>query len=295
MISIYTRTNSLFSLEHWKRTVKESLGKTSGPDAVLQSLLRGLCEAGEAYELNPKDPTGTTAIVLSGKQALRDAIALKKAEKIKLLVAGPNIYVSPKDDGALIASPEVDLILVPCSWVRDLWVAVAPELAPRIAVWAAGVAPAAASAHNGPVIIYNKLATSEQAENIKDFLYTKGVRALLLNYGDFKQKEFFNLLKQSLALVYLSASESQGLALQEAWARDVPTFVRYSGEYRSGELTWKDPKINAPYLNEALGDFFSTNEELLALISKAAKYHPQAYCEEHFSDKHCAQNLLALL
>lgn len=295
MISIYTRTNSLLSAEYWKRTVKEMLRRTSGPDAVLLSLLRGLDEIREPYELNPHSPSGNTVIVLSGKRALKDAIVAKKTGEIKHLVAGPNICVSPNDNGSLICSPEIDLILVPSGWVRNLWVRLSPEIAQRIAVWAAGVAHAITSSHNGPVIIYDKLTTPEQAKSISLFLSTQGVPSVILNYGNFNQTDFFNLLGKATALIYLSLSESQGLALQEAWARDVPTFVQYSGEYHANTLLWKDPKINAPYLSDELGSFFSTNDQLLPLINNSRNYHPQIYCAEHFSDSICAKNLLALL
>lgn len=295
MISIYTRTNDRLSAEHWKRVIKEALGITSGPDAVLQSLIRGLQELGEEYALNPRYPLGDTAIVLSGKKALADAIALKKDGKIKTLLAGPNIYVTTADDNGRIYSHEIDLILVPSDWVRNLWAHTAPELEKKITVWAAGVALAKASTRMGNIIIYDKLPEHKTATNLEKLLKQNGNATTTLTYGNFKQEQFFKLLTTASALIYLATSESQGLALQESWAHDVPTLVLRSGGYTHGEQTWKDEKINAPYLNSELGEFFTTPEELLGLLQNISKFHPKTYCDIHLSDKNCAKKLLELL
>lgn len=295
MIVLKTRTNNIFKAELHKWIAKRILGKQGGPISVLRSLIRGLDALKIEYKVNPLFNVGETIVVLSGSEALKDAIKLKKSGKIKKLIAGPNIFFSPLDENSLICDDEVDIVLVPSPWTSDLWASIAPNIKDKLRVWPAGVEIKESSTRLGLPIIYNKLKNIEIVKNIEMHLKNKGLMPQVFNYGSFKQSDFFESLKTAPFMIYLSDSESQGLAIQEAWAHDVPTFILRSNGFSAKGIEWEDPKINAPYLNDELGFFFENIKEIDTLIDKASEVHPIKYCKENLSDVACAKKLLELI
>ncbi len=290
MLSIYTRTNNPFTKEFWKYVEsRHILRRKRGPEAVRDSLVRGLCSLQTSFALNPLLPQGNTALVLSGTRALRDAIMMKRMGKIRRIIAGPNIVAHPRDAGFIMNDPTIDIILVPAQWVADLWIHEAPELAAKIRVWFAGVAIISASTRSGSPIIYDKLGDTALLSRIQSAVEGN---SHTFTYGSFSQKNYLEALQTAPYLIYLAQSESQGLALQEAWAHDVPTLVNTSTHWESNGVSWNAPQINAPYLTPELGVIFQAFDELPTLIAQSQTLHPKRYCDTHLSDEASARILL---
>lgn len=262
-----------------------------GPDAVRESLLRGLNELNIPYLYNPDDINGVT-LVLSGVEALKDAIEAKRAGRVTKLIVGPNVTIHPDDHDGLLRNPHIDKVLVPSKWAADFWIHEAPELNHKIIVWPAGVAKAPASRRNGPPIIYDKIGDKELLAEIKKIV-PKGT--IVFEYGSFSKSRYLKALAMAPYLIYLSESESQGLALQESWAHDVPTLVNNSHGWRRGEFSWQSEKINAPYLTEESGMVFNAVDELPSLIEKTSVLHPKIYCDRELSDAVTTKKLLSLI
>jgi len=206
----------------------------------------------------------------------------------------------------LLASVEVDLCLVPSEWVRDLYQLFAPALSGRIAVWAAGVdtrrwiVPSKPFSREHPVVLLyvkNGMCNGEIAE-LNELLLRMGFKVARLAYGAYDATEYLNLLGMADLCVFISASESQGIALQEAWSCDKPTWVFDPGY-------WSDPSgstytaSSAPYLTDDCGHRFANLLGLEALCNQwrrgDLRYSPRAWTLTHMTDAICAQNLLALL
>ena len=87
-------------------------------------------------------------------------------------------------------------------------------------------------------------------------------------------------------MIYLSVSESQGLAMFEAWARNVSTLVWEKGEYE-GDGKSISGKISAPYLTDQVGLAFSSVEDFSRQLEVFLKFgfNPRKYVEENFSNK----------
>jgi len=291
MITIYTRSRSFLTKEFWKWVARRLLRKYSGPNAVEDSLLRGLKKLNVPFKRNTEPAQGDVALILSGVEALSEAIALKQIGRIKKIIAGPNIVAHPRDaDGAML-STDIDIILVPSQWVADLWIHEAPELAEKIRVWPAGVQLSAPSTRDGIPIIYDKLRSPELVAQIQDRISA----CHIFTYGTFKQQDYLSALADAPYLVYLAQSESQGLALQEAWAHNVPTFVNKSTRWESADTSWEAPQINAPYLTPELGAVFNSIDELTELFSHTTNLNPKEYCDVHLSDEASTRILLNLL
>ena len=139
MIYIYTETFCWWP--RLKYYVKVLLGRQNrGPKAVEDSLMRGLTHLGQEFSVNQKisEPI-EVACVLSGAATLRKIIAKKRSGQVKYTIAGPVISVLPGEHNGLMASPEMDVIIVPSGWVKNLWISQNPSLAGKIQVWPAGV------------------------------------------------------------------------------------------------------------------------------------------------------------
>lgn len=134
--------------------------------------------------------------------------------------------------------------------------------------------------------------------NIKSYLKDKGLAFEIIEYGRFKQSYYFEKLKITKALIYLSHSESQGLALHEAWARNVPSLVFNRGYYEYDNKTFSDEKISAPYLNEQVGMFFNQKnfiDKFSYFFEHVTQFQPRKYIVENLSDKMCAQKFIDII
>jgi hypothetical protein len=149
-----------------------------------------------------------------------------------------------------------------------------------------------ASTRKGKPIIYDKLGNQSLLNQIQQVI---GSQANVFTYGSFKREDYQRALSEAPYLIYLAKSESQGLALQEAWAHDVPTLVNKSTHWETGGFSWDSPQINCPYLTPELGAIFENTEELPIMIERVLSIHPKQYCDEHLSDRASAQKLLNLI
>lgn len=297
---IYIYTENLFFLPRVKNRIKKILGVYKrGPQVVLSSLLTGLTELKESFVLN-KDISEPiqSACVLSGIKTLEWAIKQKKLGKIKKLIAGPNIAVAPTDVGGILLDPDIDRIIVPSQWVKEYYVSVVPKIEKKIAVWPAGV-----NIPENPqdektfdFLIYNKIGQNQLYFDIVGILKEKGYTYKVFDYGKFYQSEYFNKLQQSRFEIYLSESESQGIAMFEAWARGVPTYVWEKGFFEKKGIKIFG-KISSPYLNSSSGLVFSSAESFKADLNIFINgtYAPKEHVKKNFADKICAQAFIKLL
>lgn len=292
-------TENLFFGPRIKNFIKFILGKHSrGPEAVEQSLFKGLVELKVPFLVNQKLKTGGSVCVLSGVKTLLWAIEQKRQGIIKKIIAGPNLVVSPKDSGAILTDPLIDIIIVPSIWVKEFYTKIAPETGEKIKVWPAGVEKIAIFEEKKEFdfLIYNKIQDQEFLNNIVGALKERNLSYKLLNYGEFKRQDYFAYLSKSKAEVYLSKSESQGLAMFEAWARNVPTLVWESGEYNfaDGKILGK---ISAPYLTPECGMAFDSANNFKAKLNQFlnAKFYPKEYLDQNFTNQLCAKKYLEII
>jgi hypothetical protein len=295
MFTVRTRTTSPWSIEFWKYTISTLLGRTRGPYSVRDSLIRGLIKLKLPHELNPPRKDSGTTLVLSGIQALEDACLEKRAGRAVRIIAGPNVTVSPNDRNNLMRSPEIDIILVPAKWVAEAWSSIAPELNDKLRVWPSGTEKTLASKKTGDPIIYLKKHYDDLFLTILPELRSLGWNPRVFKYGNFSHGDFITSLETAPFMVYLGGTESQGLALQEAWARDVPTFVKDTKTYKTSEVEIHNDTIAAPYLTADAGGFFTDIEELKKLIAQKNQYSPAAYHDENLSDEASVKKLISII
>lgn len=265
---------------------------------VVRSLRRGLKLNKFDFSYNPlnKNSLTNTVWVLSDLVALEQMIKLKNSGHIQHLLAGPNLVVIPTDHDSLIANPSIDKVIVPSAWVADFYLDQAPELKDRLLLWPAGVSesywqPDPALDKN-TILIYRKAIDQKLVDQTIEIISNLGFSYQLIEYGKYRQSHYKALLNQSFCAVFLSPSESQGLALAEAWAMDVPTFCYDPKLLTYQNLVWRGAS-SCPYLSEDTGKTWQEPELLKslleALISKQLQFQPRSWLLSNLTDQKSAQ------
>lgn len=303
-MNIYTKKPyNYFSKEFIKEVGRFVFRKKRGPQAVVDSLIRGLSELGEIFSLNNKNPKldgSEVFFINSSIDSLRWAIKLKKEKKIKKLIAGPNLVVMPNDYNHVISSQEIDLIILPSDWVKRAWVVSGFNSIGKIRIWPAGTFDdGIKEMEKIKVLVYKKNISDDVCLMVDNVLESIDIAFEEILYGNFSRNDYFSKLDKAICLVYLQRSESQGLSLLEAWMKNVPTFVYSKGNFEYNGMKIDGDDISAPYLNNSCGAFFKTKENLEILIkdllSEKTKYHPRDYYLNQFTDKICAKKLIDLI
>ncbi|BDC34782.1 hypothetical protein Noda2021_07400 [Candidatus Dependentiae bacterium Noda2021] len=271
--------------------------------AVLSSLRRGLDALGFPYKVNPHlDDTDATVVILDGLDYLRTMIEFKKNKRIEHLLTGPNMMNRVCDHNRILGDPEIDIFFVPSPWVEIACIEDEPRLAGKIAVWFAGVDvnfwQPAAHDQKPNVLVYWKTDSESWCIAAEDIIRKYGYNPTRLRYGAYSTDHYKSVLHGCQFAVFLSRSESQGVALAEAWAMDVPTFV-WNPQAMSAYGKVYNPVSACPYLTDAQGKDWQTLEQLDSLVSNFKNNHhsftPRAWTLEHMTDQHSAQLLLTII
>jgi|SRR5579863_464023 len=205
-----------------------------GPACVVMSLIRGLQKLNISFNHNPTtiDEVAEIVVILSDAHNVKTAIEWKKAGRIKHIFAGPNLMTRSYEHDYLLASPELDVILVPSDWTRINFIQDDARLTEKIKIWYTGIdetywKPMTHRTGGGSdnVLIYDKYADQRFCNQIQKLLVNHGWNPLILKYGSYNHQHYQELLNASAFAIFLSRSESQGIALAESWAMDVPTLV----------------------------------------------------------------------
>jgi len=257
---------------------------------VNTSLCTGLSQLGVSFIASAAIGAGADRVgVLSGISLLRRAVAAKRSGRIRCLVAGPNLMVTPLEAGGILLSPEIDRVVTPSRWVSDFYLQLAPQLAGKVVEWPAGVDtdywqpdPARPRKLRQGWLVYDKCesAHSEPRQQVLSMLTQLQQRFSVVRYGQYRRSEYRTLLRTVRGVIVLSPSESQGIAQFEAWACDTPTLVwdRHRWEYRG--MVFEGPHVSSsPFLSPACGLRFSGAADC------AARFEEFAESLDHFSPR----------
>ncbi|MBA4319038.1 MAG: hypothetical protein C0412_11625 [Flavobacterium sp.] len=278
----------------------------NGPNSVIINLSKGLMLNKFEFNVNPTVfSTNSHVGVLSDVNALNWAIRAKELNKIKKLVAGPNLVVLPSENDAIICSDQIDIVITPCKWVSELYISNAPQLKQKIREWPVGVDTNLWSPINGVTrnkwILYDKSndGGKEIVDLIESELISRGYNYQKIVYGNYSPQNYLSLLRSAVAMIVVSTSESQGLAQLEAWSCNVPILVWDRGFWKSrdGSMEWIGAS-SSPYLSESCGDRFVGENDFVQkldeFISQINSYKPRDFILTNFTLEIGAQKYIEL-
>ena len=279
-----------------------------GHYAVVRSVVEGLRAIGADFNFNPRRLSDLARVVYApANEALRQAAALKRQGRVDYLVAGPvNALFVDEGDGILL-TPEVDRWIVAHEWAIELAPEV-PDLRARSRACPAGVDAETWKPSGAPrrdlAVVYWKSGDEAFCEQVERIVRACGLepRRVRSRHGEhaiFSAAEYRALLDQAALGVFLSTFETQGIALAEAWAMDVPTLVWDP----RGEAQWRDhtftSRSSAPYLTPATGRLWRTLDELepalRAALADRAAFQPRRWVLAHMTDAICSAALLEII
>jgi hypothetical protein len=282
-----------------------------GPASVTASLLNGFTRLGVHFNYNPSriDEVGDVVIVLANAHALGQAIILKQSGHIKKLLAGPNLVVRAIDDGGILASPEIDICIVPSYWVKPSYEDDQPTLKNRIQIWYAGVdtnywQPTSSlqqkiDAGEKNVLVYWKTENEAFCRDVEIALKKHGFHPIRLHYNHYAKEQYKTKLSKCLFSVFITRSESQGIAFAESWAMDVPTLVWDPQQplVIRGKEHW--PVAACPYLTNSTGILWKNITEFNVLLQNirdhVSNFSPRSWIEKNMTDLVSASNMLKII
>lgn len=247
-----------------------------GPRVVAENLLKELDMRRDIYwdlcfRHAPKNQRIDIMWVVNNVDDLRWAIVNKERVRVKELWAGPNLVVVPQESGGILNAPGIDRVIVPCEWVKELYERESSDLGGKIQVWPVGIdtefwyPSKMQNKENGNILVYNK-GQDDLCMKLMSVIKRHG-RVNVIKYGEYTPKEYKQALDDATFMVWLSQSESQGLALLEAFSMNVPVLAWDSREvnYYSADLKKEFIISNVsscPYFSSQCGLKFESVEEL---------------------------------
>ena len=152
------------------------------------------------------------------------------------------------------------------------------------------------------VFIYFKYRMEKELNFIKSFLQNKNIEFRIFDYKKkYPQDEYIKYLQESKYGIWLGAHESQGFALEEALAINVPLLV-WNVKYMSQEVRSNYEDIFAttiPYFDKSCGEYFYKESEFSnkysEFISKLNTYNPRKFILNNLNVKQCADKLQNLI
>jgi hypothetical protein len=275
-----------------------------GHYAVTRSVVEGLRRVGADFNFNPRALGEVARVVYApANEALRQAAEWKRAGTIDCLVAGPVNALSPSEEGGVLMLPEIDCLMVASDWVRELYRDAAPSLVAKCRTCPSGVDPTAWMPSAAPQrrrgIVFWKSGSEAQCVAVEQAVERHGWDPLRIRYGSYDATTYRQALDGAAVAVFLSAFETQGLALAESWAMNVPTMVwnpKAPTEWRGWSFT---AGSSAPYLSESTGAFWQSLQELDRALARVRagdhRFHPRDWVLAHMTDAVCARRLFATI
>ncbi len=278
--------------------------RVSGPSLLLKNALMGFREIDVAVEtsLDLRVVKLAPCWIPAG-----DLSSLTKNEIDILsetnLTLGPNIDWFNRENIQVISQLKRVKILVPHGWVIPTIKQLLPNNC-QVLIWYSGIDTVfwekkQNNSHAHRVLIYVKnLKDIENLFLAKSYLKHREIRYEVIKYGSYSQSQLKTVLSRVSAAIWIGGTESQGLALLECWAMDVPTLVLKTTSWHSpdGQLY---SASSAPYMTEAVGQFSSSsvfrNEDFENFFSKLKDFSPRATVNDSFNLAKCTSNLLKLL
>jgi hypothetical protein len=279
-----------------------------GHYSLVRSVVEGLRAVRADFNFNPRRLSEVARFVYApANEALRQAAELKRQGRVDYLVAGPVNALFADDCDGILLMPEIDRLIVAHEWVLDFF-RDAPALIAKSRPCPAGVDTEwwkpAEGVRTNTALVYWKSGDERFCEQVERIVRACGLeprrlRSVLDDHSTFRPEEYRQILDQSVIAIFLSDSETQGLALAEAWSMDVPT-VAWDPR---GQAAWRgrafESRSSAPYLTSATGRLWRTVDELEPVLRDAlagrSGFHPREWVLANMTDAICSAALLKII
>lgn len=281
--------------------------QVGGHHSIPQGLEDGLEDIGYPYRQVrwPVRLSGDIAVVLQDPRALRWALKEKRRGRIKALAAGPLMVNLPNEAGEIFRDPAIDRRLFFSGWHRDLFMRLDPDAMTGAEIWFAGVDPARwepsiTREEREGALLYVKTDEPGLEKGVTEALRSRRIRSRVVRYSQYAPDVFREELDRSAFAVFLSRSETQGLAMMEAWSMDVPTLhwnpgtMYYQGRTLSGASScwYLTPETGMSF--PALEDFSETLDRFTDFLARG-EFSPRDTVLARFTQEASARRMAEIV
>lgn len=312
----------------------------TGPKKVVQNLILGLKKLKVPFVVNKSPLCTDITLIHDDISALAYLQKQFKENKInpnifahKTVLIGPNIAFDPAELERLIPGILTDeasvlkftKLICPSEWVRDFWIHRGYKT--DILIWPVGVDTEQFNPQNiritplidsstikKDILVYTKGRDQADIESVVELLTEQGFTFTVLAYGKYTEKELIkHALTHSVGLI-ITSSESQGLALEELMALNIPLLVwnietinqRTVQSNLFTQVTHPTSKnvgenecaTSVPYFSSECGIIVKRIDEIIPalqnMVHAPKQFHPRAYIERNLSLTKQAQDLVSL-
>jgi hypothetical protein len=304
-----------FKFDHYPRKIIRRIvrgrQRPGGVMMVALNLMRGFDKISVPYRLNDygyiKKHKEEIACIIGKPHLLFE----RKWENP--IIFGAGIFSHPSDYPDLLKEfPNIKRILVPGPWIQQMF---KPWYGNMVTSWPTGIdtgywsPPAKRSEKKFDFLIYDKLNRDRDSNiaNILDpilkIISDYQLTCQIIRYGAYEPSQLKLSLNNSRAAIFLSESETQGMAYQQMLAAGVPVLAWDRGGY------WQDPfyfphKVkyqpvsSVPYWDDRCGlKFTGANdfgEKLKVFLTKLDEFKSRDYIMENLTLEICAEKYLEI-
>jgi hypothetical protein len=240
-----------------------------------------------------------SAFVLKNADALRWAIEQKRRRRFRRLVAGPFICNFPTEADSVVRQAHIDCLVFASEWPRRMFQHFAPDL-PGSAVWFAGIDVGrwTPGTNRDRALVYDKAKDLGLLEAVTSELHKRSIEFEVIAWGQYRQEAYLEVLRRSAFCVFLSRTETQGLAMFEAWSCDVPTMHWNPGEWIYREHRYSGAS-SCPYLTPVCGMDFRTPADfakvLDGFLARRSGFRPREFVLNGYTWDHSIARLLEIV
>jgi hypothetical protein len=158
------------------------------------------------------------------------------------------------------------------------------------------------------IFIYYKPTHKEKINFVINYLQGLGISYNSIEYGNYQDHDYKESLKNTKFVVWIGIHESQGFALQECLAMNIPILLwdvqSMYEEVWNGRIIYEEHKrtckkllaTSAPYWSDECGIRIQEKSEFASAFEQMDKmlttFHPREFIERELSIKACFENLL---
>jgi len=282
---------------------------TTGQTKVFRNLIKGLDLIGYPYVLNKKHGYCNRLWIYNDQKAV-DFLGNVDTKKIKVII-GPIFSLNSGDNAA--KNLKECVMLQPSEWSKKLLLESGFN-ACAVDYWPVGIDTDefyVSDEKKEFILIYYKQRFRFELALVIKALQQKGLIYKIIEYGSYDQAEYKNLMDGAKYIIWLGRQESQGIAMGEALAKNIPLLVwevsclghwqpsteKEKTMFKDSELAFTEAK-SATYFDNTCGYVFKHAEELTEGIEYMEKninsFTPRKFIMNNLSIKGQAQVLLDL-
>lgn len=274
-----------------------------GHQDIIESFLLGSKAYPEVeIRINPsrKNAERTVLYVAANWRTLRDAIEMKSSGKVDKIVTGP-IGESVADFNNIIMDKAIDVEVFPCRWYAEQYRCEAAAMGldfskVNIKIWPVGVdhikwTPLNEKNDVRPrkALVYLKGQGIAMREQTEEALREADIEYKEIYCGSHVQQEYKEMLEWCDFMVYLGHSETQGIALAQAWSMNRQTLV-----YEPESLLALGREA-APYLSDMTGRRWRDIDDLKKILNDMPPTSPRQWVLSNMTNAIAFGNFLDIV